>query len=74
MAQHFKAKGESKMTNFLTLQDGEYTINVNLISEIDWTEGDEEATVTMVTGVEYTCEQEDYWALRAAIGLPGKTE
>lgn len=58
--------------NFITIQQGSYTINVNQISEIDWTEGDEEATATMASGQEYTFEAEDYWALRQILGLPGK--
>jgi hypothetical protein len=50
----------------LTIQNGDYTINVALISEIDWTiEG--EATVTMVTGIQYTLEGEDLAALKTKI-------
>lgn len=52
---------------FLTIQGGEYTINVNLISEIEW--GDETADVTMVTGVAYTVDGEDYKKLRKIVGL-----
>jgi hypothetical protein len=56
------------MANFITIQDGEYTINVDLISEIEWV-SESEATVTMTTGAEYTCEDSDFWLLREAMGL-----
>lgn len=58
-----------EMANFLTILGGDHTINVNMISEVDWTAGDEEATVTMCTGKKYTCEGDDYWALRQAMGM-----
>lgn len=53
---------------FLTIQDGSYTININMISEIDWTEGDEEAMVTMVTGQQYTVDGDEYQKLRDLVG------
>ena len=55
------------MANFLTIQNGAFTINVNLIAEVEWLKN--EATVTMATGREYTCDGEDYHALRVAMGL-----
>lgn len=57
------------MAKFLTIQGGNHTVNINFIAEVDWTTGEEEATVTMASGVEYTCEEEDYRALRVAMGL-----
>lgn len=54
---------------FLTIQNNDYTINVNHITLIDWTDGDECATVTLACGEQVTCEGEDWHALRAAIGL-----
>ena len=54
---------------FLTLEDGDYTINVNHITLIDWTDGDECATVTLACGEQVTFEGVDYHALKAAIGL-----
>ena len=54
--------------NLLTIQDGDYTININFISEIDWTPG-EECTVSMITGNEFTLECDDYYALRVKLGL-----
>ena len=56
-------------SSFLTIQDGDYTLNLNLISEIDWTTDEEEATVSMVTGNEFTVEGDDYYALKAYFGL-----
>jgi hypothetical protein len=56
---------------FLTIQDGDWTINLSHVTSIDWTEGDEEATVYMSNGLEHTCEGRDYYALRQAIGLGG---
>ena len=56
--------------NFLLVQDGACTINLNFIAEIDWESGnDDEATVTMITGTEYTIEGEDYHALRDRLGM-----
>lgn len=52
---------------FLTIQEGSYTINVNLISEIEW--NDEEASITMVTGVQYDVDGEDLEALKKAVGM-----
>lgn len=54
---------------FLTIQDGDLTININMIAMVDWTAGDEEATVHLASGEEATCEGEDYHALRKAMGL-----
>jgi len=55
------------MANFITIQGG-YSLNVDLISEVEWV-SEREATVTMVTGTEYTCEDCDFWILREAMGL-----
>lgn len=54
---------------FLEIQGGDYTINVNLISEVDWTVGDEECTVTMVSGNEFTVEGDDFYRLREKLGM-----
>ncbi len=54
---------------FLTIQDNDYTINLQQIASIDWTAGDEEALVEMSNGESFTCEGEDWHALRQAIGL-----
>ena len=63
-------KSEAAATaRFLTIQDGDYTINLNLISEIDWTPGEEEATIAMVTGNEFTVEDDDFRSLKSALGL-----
>lgn len=43
---------------FLTIQNGDYTINTALISEIEW--GKNSAEVRMITGREYTLEGTDY--------------
>lgn len=54
---------------FLTIQDGDYTINLAAISSIDWTTGDDEATISMADGNEFTVDGDDFQALRKAIGL-----
>lgn len=43
---------------FLTIQGGDYTLNLNQISEIDWT-NDGYATVKMATGAEYDIDEGD---------------
>lgn len=54
---------------FLLIQNSEISINISLISEVDWTPDGDEATVSMVTGNEYTVEGADYHALRKALSL-----
>lgn len=55
--------------NLLHIQNGDHTINLNFISEIDWTCGETEALVTMSNGNQYTVEDEDYFALREKLGM-----
>ena len=57
--------------NFLTIQDGDYTINLNLVSEIEW--NDDSAEVTMVTGTGYTVEGADLDELKERLGLAKET-
>lgn len=63
---------ELTVPKFLTIQQGEYTINLNHIVEIEWVsqeKGEEEANVAVITGAIYTFENEDYEALVKAISI-----
>lgn len=49
---------------FLSIQDGEYTINLAAIAYIDWTEGEDTCTVYLLNGNQFTFEGEDYIKLQ----------
>ena len=54
---------------FLTIQGGSHTININQISEIDWT-NEGYATVKMATGAEYDIDQGDgFEELQKLVGI-----
>lgn len=57
---------------FLKIQDGDYTININQISDID-TSCEDCWTVTMASGNEFDCEGEDLEALKQLIFPKSKT-
>ncbi len=52
---------------FLKIQQGDHTINLNFISEVEWKE--EYATVTMSNGNQYDFEEEDLEALKKFLGM-----
>lgn len=56
---------------FLTIQDGAYTVNLNLIACIDYDADMAEpfATVTFTTGHEFDFEGEDYTRLMEFVAL-----
>lgn len=52
---------------FLKIHGGAYTLNINLISEIEWSES--VASITMVTGQDYDVDEpEELEALKKAVG------
>lgn len=54
---------------FLTIQDGDYTINVNQIAYVEWNDGESAEVHLIGDNDSFTCEGLDYRNLRNAMGL-----
>ena len=56
------------MPQFITIQDGSYSINIAHIATIEWHLRDDYADITVGTQ-EFTCEGEDLETLKKALGI-----
>lgn len=53
----------TKKIKSITIQQGEYTLNLDHVEAVNWDHESQSAEATTISGETYTCEAEDYIAL-----------
>lgn len=53
----------TKKIKTISIQDGEYTLNLEQVVSVNWDHPRQSADAMTITGEDYTCEDEDYHKL-----------